>query len=415
MYALVDCNNFFVSCERVFRPDLEGKAVVVLSNNDGCVVARSNEAKALGIKMGTPSFQLKHFYEKGTLIPFSGNHQLYSNLSTRIMSILAEDCDNLEIYSIDEAFFSLDRVPPEQRISHCRKLRDKIRQWVGIPVSIGIAPSKTLAKSAAHFAKSFKGYRGVCAIDTEEKRRKALSLLPIGEIWGIGRKMVVRVEEKGIHTALDYAERRRDWIFSEWNLPGLQIWEELNGHPAKFRNKDDKRKSICHSRSFAKTVSDFESLAGRISDFASSCAADLRNEGTVAHRVGTFIRTNRFREDLPQDEASTEIILPVAANSSQQIMAAALQGLRIIFKNGMEYKKAGVVVSDIISMEDNTRLIFDQEEENQREKENRLSELMDLKLGDLRLARQNKKDNSTRHEHRSPNYTTCLEDIIKVY
>lgn len=415
MYALVDCNNFFVSCERVFRPDLEQKAVVVLSNNDGCVVARSNEAKALGIKMGTPSFQLKSYYENGRLIPLSGNLKLYNNLSSRVMSILTEDCEKVEIYSIDEAFFSLDGLNAEQWESHCRKLRDKIRQWVGIPVSIGIAPSKTLAKVAAHYAKNYKGYRGVCSIDTEEKRRKALSLLPAAEVWGIGRKMNKKVESKGIRTALDFAERKREWVYSEWQTLGLRIWEELNGIPSVEGRQDEKRKSICTSRSFAKTTHDYEILAGRVSDFAASCARQLRQEGTVAYRVSTLIQSNRFREDLPQDMASADVVLPKAANSTQQITKAALQALRVIFKTGIEYKRAGVVVSNIISVEENTQLIFDEDAFAQQEKENKLSELMDQQLGDLHLAIQNTEDNVMLHEHRSPNYAGELKDIIKIY
>ena len=193
MFALVDCNNFFVSCERVFRPDLEGKAVVVLSNNDGCVVSRSNESKAMGIKMGVPFYQVKHFVDEGKLHAFSSNYALYGDLSSRVMSLLADAVPKIEIYSIDEAFLHLDGIDPETVPQLCTDLVAKIRKWVGVPVSIGGAPTKTLAKIASHFAKKYKGYKGVCMMDTDAKRLKALELTPIDDVWGIGRRLAPKM------------------------------------------------------------------------------------------------------------------------------------------------------------------------------------------------------------------------------
>jgi DNA polymerase V len=229
MYALVDCNNFFVSCERVFQPHLEGKAVVVLSNNDGCVVSRSNESKAMGIKMGVPFYQVRHLVDNGQLYACSSNYALYGDLSDRVMSILADAVPKIEIYSIDEAFLHLDGIPEDQVPRLCRELVDKVRRWVGVPVSVGVAPTKTLAKIASHFAKKYKGYRGVCMMDTEARRLKALELTPIGDVWGIGRRLGPRLQEKGIRTALDYVSRPKEGISANRHVGGVRTWEELQG------------------------------------------------------------------------------------------------------------------------------------------------------------------------------------------
>ena len=422
MYALVDCNNFFVSCERAFRPDLEGKAVVVLSNNDGCVVSRSNEAKAMGIKMGTPFFQLEKYVHSGVLVPFSSNYTLYGDLSARVMSILAEESDRLEIYSIDEAFFTLDGLTLEELESHCRALVARIRQWVGIPVSIGIAPTKTLAKLASHFAKKYKGYKGVCLMETEEKRRKALGMVPVTEVWGVGRRLGPRLQSKGIKTALDLADKSRDWIAEELHKPGLCTWLELNGEVAVEEEEHEARKSICTSRSFATMLSRYEELRERVSDFAASCARKLRSEGTAARKVTTFIWTNRFREDLQQYYPSATICLPRAENSNQEVVGAALQALKSIYRPDVLYKKAGVIVHDILPQEEASQVLFDEGDPVLREKEAVLSALMDRahgdpRLGDLRLAVQRKGHyaEGIRREHCSPLYTTSLDEIIKVY
>ena len=229
MYALVDCNNFFVSCERVFRPDLEGKAVVVLSNNDGCVVSRSNESKAMGIKMGVPFYQVKHMVDEGSLYAFSSNYALYGDLSGRVMSLLADAVPKIEIYSIDEAFLHLDGIAPDKVPQLCADLVARIRKWVGVPVSIGVAPTKTLAKIASHFAKNYPGYKGVCMMDSDAKRLKALELTPIEDVWGVGRRLAPRMHASGIRTALDYVTRPESWVRSNFNIPGVRTWEELQG------------------------------------------------------------------------------------------------------------------------------------------------------------------------------------------
>ncbi len=421
MFALVDCNNFFVSCERVFQPQLEGKAVVVLSNNDGCVVSRSNEAKAMGIKMCTPFYQVKHFVDEGRLYACSSNYALYGDLSNRVMSILADSVPQIEIYSIDEAFLHLDGIPQENIPRFCRELVAKIRRWVGVPVSIRVAPTKTLAKIASHFAKKHRGYKGVCMMETEEKRLKALALTPIDDVWGIGRRMAPRMYEKNIRTALDFVERPCEWVSANFNIGILRTWEELRGRISHEEERDERRKSICTSRSFADMIEDERELVLRVSDFAAKCAQKLREEGSAAYDVTTFMYTNRFREDLDQYFPSATVRLDVAANSAQEIIGAALRAFRTIYRQGYKYKKAGVTVGNIIASDAVQASLFDFDDEL-RQKQDKLSRVMDAVNSSsdgslLRLATQRAGHyaDGIRSEFRSRLYSTSLEDIIEVH
>ena len=418
MYALVDCNNFFVSCERVFRPQLEGKAVVVLSNNDGCVVARSNESKAMGIKMGVPFYQVRHYVDSGRLTACSSNYSLYGDISNRVMSILADTVPKIEIYSIDEAFLHLDGIPQEKVPQMCRDLVRKIRKWVGVPVSIGVAPTKTLAKIASHFAKTYKGYRGVCMMDTDAKRMKALELTPVEDVWGIGRRFAPKLFSKGVRTAMDYVSRPREWVVSNFNINALRTWEELQGRKCVEEESNERRQSICTSRSFAEMQTDPKELALRVSDFAAMCAHKLREEDSVAAEVTTFMYTNRFREDLDQYFPSATIRLQVPANNSHEIVGAALKAFRTIFRDGYKYKKAGVIVSAITAADAIQPVLFDQNEEL-RQKQDRISRIMDTVNGSgslLRLATQREGHyaDGIRSEYLSRLYSTSLDDIIEV-
>ena len=418
MIALVDCNNFFVSCERVFRPDLDGKPVVVLSNNDGCIVSRSNESKAIGIAMGTPYFKVKHLVENGQLTVFSSNYALYGDLSNRVMSILADEVPKIEVYSIDEAYLHIDGIAPDRIPKLCRNLTEKIRQLVGIPVSIGVAPTKTLAKIASHFAKKYKGYRGVCMMDTDEKRIKALKLTPIDDVWGIGRRLAPKMLEWGINTAYDFTQRPKEWVRERLGINGLKTWEELRGTVCIDEEISERRKSICTSRSFADMIEDQQELSLRVSDFAAMCAKKLREEGSAAYDVTTFLYTNRFRDDLNQYFPSMTIRLNVAANSTQEIVSAALKAFRLIYRTGYQYKKAGVVVGNIIPAESVQGAIFDFDE-SAREKNDRISKVMDSLGGESKLLRLGVQRSGhyadgIRKDHSSGLYTTSLEEIIKV-
>ena len=419
MYALVDCNNFFVSCERVFRPQLEGKAVVVLSNNDGCVVARSNESKAMGIRMGTPFYQVRDMVKAGRLIACSSNYTMYGDLSSRVMSILAEAVPRIEIYSIDEAFLCMDGMSPEKIEGISRELVAKVRKWVGIPVSIGIAPTKTLAKIASHFAKKYPGYRGVCRIDSGEKRLKALSLTPIREVWGVGRKLSVSMEQKGIRTALDYVQRPEEWVRKNYMLHGVRTWLELRGQVCVEEELPEKRKSICTSRSFPGMITDMSEIAARVADFAAKCAQKLREEHSAARQVDVVLYTNRFRDDLPQYFPCASVRLPVAASSTQEIVSAALKGFGTIYRPGYRYKKAGVTVSDLVDADAVQASLFDYDIDLRR-KQDRLSEIMDrINAGGhnlVRLAAQRSGDytDGIRSDYRSRRYSTSLDEVIEV-
>lgn len=420
-YALVDCNNFFVSCERAFQPELEGKPVVVLSNNDGCVVARSNESKAMGIKMGTPFFKIRDKVESGNLIVRSSNYSLYGDLSSRVMSILAAAVPKIEIYSIDEAYLCVDGIDKKKLEVLCPELVRRIRKWVGIPVSIGIASTKTLAKVANHFAKKYPGYKGVCRIATEEQRVKALKLTPIGDVWGIGRRVAPRLLAMGLTTAFDYVSMPQDWVYKNLGLGGLRVWNELNGKESVEEERDEARQSICTSRSFAETITDIQELSARVSDFAAKCAEKLRHDGTAAYCINTFLYTNRFREDKPQDFPDATIRLDMPASSTQEVVSAALKALKLIWKPGFEYKKAGVVVFDIVNRDERQLTLFETDSAK-KEKQDVLSQVMDnvnVSSGQsvLRVATQRPGHyaDGIRREHASRLFSTDWDSIIEIH
>ena len=394
---------------------------MVLSNNDGCVVARSNESKALGIKMGTPFFQIRKMVDSGRLEVRSSNYVLYGDMSRRVMDILRGTGLKVEVYSIDEAFIHLEGLTPDQYRTLCRDLVKKVRKWTGIPVSIGIAPSKTLGKVANHFAKRYPGYRGVCEIDTEEKRQKALSLTPIDDVWGVGWRCAPKLMSLGVHTAKDFADRPAQWARNHMGLGGLRTWQELHGMSVIAEEKDDRRQSICTSRSFAQMIDNIDELSLRVADFAGICAHKLREEGSVATTVGVFAHTNRFRKDLPQYYPFRQVRLDYPSSSTQDIVRAALRGLDSIWKEGYQYKRAGVLIEDISAADAVQGSVFQTEEEKTRMlKEDRVSRLMDKFNSPgsnlLRLASQRPGHyaEGIRREHCSRLYSTSWEELIEV-
>lgn len=410
-----------MSCERAFQPELEGRPVVVLSNNDGCVVARSNESKAMGIKMGTPFFKIRDKVESGNLIVRSSNYSLYGDLSSRVMSILAAAVPKIEIYSIDEAYLCVDGIDKKKLEVLCPELVRRIRKWVGIPVSIGIASTKTLAKVANHFAKKYPGYKGVCRIVTEEQRVKALKLTPIGDVWGIGRRVAPRLLAMGLTTAFDYVSMPQDWVYKSLGLGGLRVWNELNGKESVEEERDEARQSICTSRSFAETITDIQELSARVSDFAAKCAEKLRHDGTAAYCINTFLYTNRFREDKPQDFPDATIRLDMPASSTQEVVSAALKALKLIWKPGFEYKKAGVVVFDIVNRDERQLTLFETDSAK-KEKQDVLSQVMDnvnVSSGQnvLRVATQRPGHyaDGIRREHASRLFSTDWDSIIEIH
>lgn len=353
MWGIVDCDNCYVSCERVFRPDLEGRAVVVLSNNDGCVVARSNEAKAMGIKMGMPYYQMLQQFKGKDITAFSSNYELYGDMSERVMSILRMEAPKVLQYSIDEAFLDLRGATdmahdPTSLKLWGEQLAAKIRQWTGMPVSIGLAPTKTLAKMASHFAKRYPAYKKCCLIHTDEQREKALQKTEVGDVWGIGRRLDRKMREYGIKTAYDLAQRSCAWVQNTMNVTGFRTWRELHGEDCiDVEGQEVRHKSICTSRSFADMVDDIDTLSTHVSNFAIHCARKLRKERSVASHVSVFIDTNRFRDDLPQYLGSSTMILPTPTASDMEISTASIQILKNIYREGFKYKRAGVTVTAV--------------------------------------------------------------------
>lgn len=332
-YAICDCDNCYVSCERIFRPDLEGKPVVVLSNNDGCVVARSKEAKLLGIKAGIPYYQLKQLFPNTEIAVFSSNYELYGEITGRVMSIIRKMSPQSFRYSIDEAFAILDGFSLDQLTSWGQELHDRVLQSVGMPLSIGIAPTKTLAKMASHFAKKYPGYNHCCIIDNDQRRTKAETLYPIDEVWGIGRRYASRMTAMGIKTAYDFASHSDSWVRSTFkNIVIERTWQELNGTDCIPDDVPTKKQSICTSRSFDGMINDFDTLRTHIANFAARCAEKLRRQQSVAHIVGVFIDSNHFRPELEQYWNMTEVAFPTPSSSTIDIVKAATVCLSRIYR-----------------------------------------------------------------------------------
>lgn len=346
MYGIVDCDNCYVSCERVFRPDLVGKPVVVLSNNDGCVVARSNEAKQLGIQTGTPYYQLAEKFPGEKIAVFSSNYELYGELTGRVVSIIKDAAPAYFRYSIDECFVRLHGIADLKPWGE--NLSTTIKRSVGIPVSIGIAPTKTLAKVASRFAKKYRGYRHCCLIDNDEKRLKALALTAVEDIWGIGRRYAARLVSLGVKTAADLAQMPESWVKATFNnIVMTRLHRELNAIDCIPDEQMAAKKSICTSRSFNGMITDIEQLRTHIDNYAARCAEKLRLQKTVATIVSVFLNTNPFREDLPQYYNFLETRLLTPSNSTITIVKTANALLQQLFKPGYHYKKAGVIVMGI--------------------------------------------------------------------
>ena len=428
MYGIVDCDNCYVSCERVFRPDLVGKPVVVLSNNDGCVVARSNEAKALGITAGIPYYQLAEKFPDQKIAVFLSNYELYGELTGRVVEIIKKEAPAYFRYSIDECFVKLNGIADLKPWGE--NLSKTIKQSVGIPVSIGIAPNKTLAKIASRFAKKYRGYRHCCVIDNEEKRRKALSLTEIEDIWGIGRRYTSRIVSSGIKTALDLAQMPESWVRSTFNnIVMLRTWRELNGDDCVPDEQMAAKKSICTSRSFNGMISDISQLRTHIDNYAARCAEKLRMQKTVATILGVFLHTNPFREDLPQYYNFLETRLITPSNSTITIVKTANALLEQLYRPGYRYKKAGVIVMGIAPDSPIQQDLFDTDAE-MIAKMRRLDTVVDrinkvngtetIVLCSQQYPSQNGTGkaeifaNAIKHDFKSGNPTTRWSDIIRL-
>ena len=415
MFALVDCNNFYASCQRVFQPNLVGKPIVVYSNNDGCVISRSNEAKALGVPMGAAAYQWEKFFEQNGIEVFSANFALYGDMSQRVMTILNDFSPEMEVYSIDEAFIKFQGFERFNLQHIGESMHRRVTKGTGIPISVGIAPTKALAKVANRIAKKFPQHtNNVYLIDDEEKRVKALRWLKIEDVWGVGRKHAKRLQAIGVKTALDFTLLDDRWVQDNMAIVGLRLKRDLEGKPTLDLEEAQQKKNIAITRSFEGNHAERDFLEERISTFAVSCAEKLRLQKSCCNSVMVFIQTNRHRIDLPQYNRSIVLNLPFPTNSSIEISNFALKALSVIFREGYEYKRAGVIVQDFTD-EDKTQMsLFENSDERHKklmqsiDKLNTMFGQQKIKLG----SQDPKKVWKMKQEKLSPSYTTKLSDII---
>jgi len=417
MFALCDCNNFYTSCERVFRPDLQEKPVVVLSNNDGIIVARSNEVKALGIKMGEPLFKVKDLVKKHNIAVFSSNYELYAEMSNRVMTILSEFAAETEIYSIDECFLQVSGMEHFNLKEYGTKIVTTVERSTGIPVCIGIASTKTLAKLANRFAKKFPAYKRVCLIDTTEKMIKALQLTEVGDIWGVGRRYADKLTKQGVMTAYDFTQLPKGWVRKQMSVVGEKIWRELQGESClPLESVIPDKKQICTSRSFGQPVTELNEVAAAVANYASQCAYKLRKQKSIAASLMVFVSTNWFNKNLPQYHNSKHIKLPVPSGSTTEIVRFARIALESIYRKGYQYKKAGVIITELTQAGNYQGNLFYQPD---FEKQDRLMKTID-KINDnagrdmIKIAAAGSGSHDMQRNTLSPRYTTRLDDIITV-
>lgn len=425
MVLHIDCNTFYASCEVSLRPDLQGKPVVVANCNEaggGIILALTKEAKALGLKRGNPVFQVRAVLERNNVAVFPANLPKYVDISRRLMQVVREQeiVLNFIQYSVDEFFGELPTDDPEELRECALRVKAHIERCTGIPVSCGISLSYTLAKVATWFAKHYPGYKGVCVLP-EDKIEIALKRVPIEDVWGIGRRTAPRLSAGGIRTALDFYEMPEYFVKKQLHLPGVRTWKELHGVRSIDLESPPMQKSIMHSRTFTYMTSDFGKLSSYISNYAAAAARKLRDQHGVCLTVGTFIVTNAHREDLAQYGNQTAVRLSVATADTTVIAKAALQALEHIYRPGFQYKKAGVMLSDITTDEAIQLDLFDSPPAESLERQNRLMQIMDdinrrYGMDTLRLASQGYEKTELNLTNFQPlrNETTNIDDIIEV-
>lgn len=417
MFALIDCNNFYASCERVFRPDLLGKPVVVLSNNDGCVIARSNEAKHLGVPMGAPAFKHERLFEQNQIHVFSANFALYGDMSQRIMSIVGEFSPDMEIYSIDEAFLKFEGFDKFDLLERIQEMQEKVFKWTSISVSVGLAPTKALAKVANRIAKKFPEKTDyVYSIDNEEKRLKALRWLAVEDVWGIGRKHARRLKDLQVHSAYAFTQLSDLWVKKNMSVVGLRLKRDLLGKPTLDLDDFQVSKNISVTRSFEENYTHLSDLKERVSTFAVSCAQKLRKQKSHCNSLLVFLHTNAHRSDLPQYRQSIVVQAPFPSNSSIELSKLATQALVRIYREGYAYKKAGVIVFDF-TPETNLQLNLFRNSDLRHNSLMKVVDKLNTVFGQqkIKLATQDlKRTWKMRHGRLSPLRTTRLSEIMTV-
>ncbi len=414
MIGLADCNNFYASCERVFNPQLRNKPVVVLSNNDGCIIARSNESKSLGFKMGEPVFKIKELIEKHKVNVFSSNFALYGDLSDRVMNTLKSEVERVEIYSIDEAFLDFsDLVTTDRALS----IKRKVQQWTGIPVSIGIAPTKSLAKVANNIAKKYVK-KGVFILDDESLIKRVLNVFPVEDLWGVGRKYAKRLKQSGINTALEFIHADPEWIRRNFSVNGVRLQKELKGEKCyDLELRPTRKKNICTSRSFGKEIKDYIRIREAISTFANTCAIKLRKEKSCCSKILVFLMTNPYNPNAKQYHPHITLDFQTPTNDSAEIVSMANKALKSIYRNDCIYKKAGVIVQNTTPQEEVQMSLFDTVDRDKRRRLMYSVDKINMLMGKdkIRLAAQGfERRWKLRQERLSPCYTTRFSDILTI-
>ena len=418
MFALVDCNNFYASCQRVFEPHLIGKPVVILSNNDGCVIARSNEAKALGIPMGAPAFEYKKLFEDNNVFVFSSNYALYGDMSSRVMNILSTFSPDIEVYSIDEAFLKFQGFEKFDLQEYGITIQRSVTKGTGIPISVGFAPTKALAKVANKIAKKFpEKTKSVYIIDTEEKRIKALKWTKIEDVWGIGRKHAKRLQNSKVTNAFQFTQLTDEWVRREMSVVGLRLKHELQGKPTLNLEVAKDKKMIATTRSFDKMHTKIEDISERVATFTASCAEKLRRQNSHCNMVMVFVHTNGFRKDQPQYSRNIVIKTDFPTNSTIELNHYAQIGLNQIFKEGYHYKKAGVIVMGLTPNNETQLSLFSASNPKHQplmsvvDKLNKSIGQTKVRFASQSMGRQWK----MKQEKLSASFTTKLKDVIQIH
>ena len=418
MFALIDCNNFYASCERVFNPNLQGKPVAILSNNDGCVISMSDEAKKLQLPFGAPIFKWERFCKEQNITILSSNYPLYGDMSARVMNILAEFSPEVEVYSIDESFLKLDGFEKYNLSEYATTMRSRVLKWTGIPTCVGIAPNKALCKVANKIARSnLKQSKGICVIDSEEKRIKALKWTKIGNVWGIGRQLKKQLEAKGCQTAYDFTQLPSDWVLKKFSIVAWRLQKDLQGISKIPLEEASSKKVIATTRSFEQTYSDIENIKERVSTFAARCAEKLRKQESSCHMLIVQLSSDRFQKEAPQHRESKTVVFSFPTDSTLVLANAAVTAVKTIFKPGIKYKRAGVIVAGLVPNDNFQLNLFTQE--NPKHKPlmaaidglNKKFKSDKIKLGNQDLKRTWK----MRQERLSSKFTTNIKEIISVH
>jgi DNA polymerase V len=416
MFALVDCNNFYASCERVFQPQFRNTPIAILSNNDGCVIARSDEAKNLGLPMGAPAFKYKQFFKEYNIEVFSSNYPLYGDMSSRVMSILRQFSPDVEVYSIDEAFLALNTIENVSFNKLGHEMRKRILQWTGLPTCVGIAPTKALTKIANKIARKFpKETGGTFVIDSDEKRIKALKWTKIKDVWGIGSQLQKRLTQQNIKTAYDFTQLSDAWVKNNFSITELNLKKDLEGIKTLGLEDDHPiKKSIATTRSFENTYTDINDIKERVATFANSCAEKLRKQNSNCNILLVLLQGSRFEETSQPYKNSVTIVLPHSTNSTLTIVKHAIKAIDALYKKGIKYKRAGVIVTGLVPTDNHQLDMFARENPKHQPLMKAIDDLNN-KYGDQKLKLANQDLGKTwkmRQEHLSKQYTTQFNQIL---